>query len=95
MERAGIEQTEFAPVDAATVVAMILLRRHGYMTLPALHYPGASKSLTIHMAQPAAKALSVDEIVHAIDDAFTAMARIITSRERMEAVLFGGPEEVI
>ena len=95
MERAGIEETPFAPVDAATVVAMILLRRHGYMTLPALHYPGASKSLTIHMAQPAAQTLRVDEIVHAIDDAFTATAKALTSRERMEAILFGGPEEVV
>ena len=95
MERAGIDETPFAPVDAATVVAMILLRRHGYMTLPALHYPGASKSLTIHMAQPAAQTLSVDEIVRAIDDAFTATAKAITSRERMEAILFGGPEEIV
>lgn len=95
MERAGIDETPFAPVDAATVVAMILLRRHGYMTLPALHYPGASKSLTIHMAQPSAQTLTVDEIVHAIDDAFTAMAKIITSRERMEALLFGSPDEIV
>jgi len=95
MERAGIETTPFAPVDAATVLAMVLLRRHGYMTLPALHYPGASKSLTIHMAQPAAQTLTVEEIVHAIDDGFTALARMLTSRDRMEAMLFGGPQEVV
>ncbi len=95
MERAGLDETPFAPVDAATVLAMILLRRHGYMTLPALHYPGASKSLTIHMAQPAAQKLSSDEIVHAIDDAFTALAKMLTSRERMEAMLFGGAEEIV
>ncbi|MBI1735790.1 MAG: hypothetical protein HYR51_11510 [Candidatus Rokubacteria bacterium] len=95
MERAGLEETPFAPVDAATVLAMILLRRHGYMTLPALHYPGASKSLTIHMAQPAAQKLTTDEIVRAIDEAFTALAAMLPSRERMEAMLFGGPEQPV
>jgi L-seryl-tRNA(Ser) seleniumtransferase len=95
MERAGLEETPFAPVDAATVLAMILLRRHGYMTLPALHYPGASKSLTIHMAQPAAQRLTHDEIVRAIDEAFTALATMLRSRERMEAMLFGGPHEPV
>jgi L-seryl-tRNA(Ser) seleniumtransferase len=95
MERAGLEETPFAPVDAATVLAMILLRRHGYMTLPALHYPGASKSLTIHMAQPAAQRLTTDEIVRAIDEAFTALAAMLPSRQRLEAMLFGGPGEAV
>jgi L-seryl-tRNA(Ser) seleniumtransferase len=94
MERARIDETELAPVDAATALAMILLRRHGYMTLPALHYPGASKSLTIHLALPAAQRLSTEEIVHAIDDAFTALAKILGSREEMDRVLFGPPDEV-
>ena len=95
MERAGLDETPFAPVDAATVLAMILLRRHGYMTLPALHYPGASKSLTIHMAQPAAQKLTTDEIVRAIDEAFTGLAAMLPSRARMEAMLFGGPDETV
>jgi L-seryl-tRNA(Ser) seleniumtransferase len=95
MERAGIDDTEVAPVDAATVLAMILLRRHGWMTLPALHYPGASKSLTIHMAQPAARTLSPEAIVHAIDDGLTALAKMLGRRDRLEAMLFGGPDEPI
>ncbi len=95
MERAGIEETEFAPVDASTALAMILLRTHGYMTIPALHYPGASKSLTIHLAQPSAQRLTPHEITAAVDEAFTALAKILTNREKMEAVLFGSPDEPI
>jgi L-seryl-tRNA(Ser) seleniumtransferase len=95
MERAGMDATDIAPVDAATVLAMILLRRHGWMTLPALHYPGASKSLTIHMAQPAARTLTPEVIVHAIDEALTALATMLASRPRMERVLFGPPDETV
>jgi hypothetical protein len=74
---------------------MILLRTHGYMTIPALHYPGASKSLTIHLAQPSAQRLTPHEVTAAVDEAFTALAKILTNREKMEAVLFGSPDEPI
>ena len=95
MERAGLEVTELAPVDVSTAVAMVLLRRYGYMTIPALHYPGASKSLMIHLAQPSAQTLKPAEIVAALDDAFTTVARIMTSREKMETVLFGPPDVAV
>ncbi|MFQ5897916.1 MAG: hypothetical protein ACE5JN_06675 [Candidatus Methylomirabilia bacterium] len=95
MERAGIEESEFAPVDASTALAMILLRTHGYMTIPALHYPGASKSLTIHLAQPAAQRLGTEEIVNALDEALTTLSTLLTSRDKMEALLFGPPHEPI
>lgn len=95
MERAGVDETEFAPVDICTAVAMVLLRKHGYMTVPALHYPGASKSLMIHLAQPSAQTLKPQEIVAALDDAFTIVGRIMTSRQKLEAVLFGPPDAPI
>jgi L-seryl-tRNA(Ser) seleniumtransferase len=95
MERAGIEETDLAPVDISTAVAMVLLRKYGYMTIPALHYPGASKSLMIHLAQPSAQTLKPAEIVAALDDAFTTVARIMRSREKLEVLLFGPPDAPI
>ncbi len=95
MERAGLEETEFAPVDISTAVAMVLLRKHGYMTIPALHYPGASKSLMIHLAQPSAQNLTPEEIVRALDDAFTTVGRLMTSRDKLETLLFGSPGATI
>jgi len=95
MERGGLEETEWAPVDISTAVAMVLLRRYGYMTIPALHYPGASKSLMIHLAQKSAQRLTPKEIVAALDDAFTTVARIMRSREKLEVVLFGPPDSPI
>jgi len=95
MERAGLEESEWAPVDISTAVAMVLLRKHGYMTIPALHYPGASKSLMIHLAQPSAQTLAPKEIVAALDDAFTTVARIMRSREKLGVLLFGPPDAPI
>lgn len=95
MERAGLEETELAPVDISTAVAMVLLRKYGYMTIPALHYPGASKALMIHLAQPTAQNLTPEEIVHALDDAFATVAGIMTNREKLEALLFGPPDLVL
>ena len=46
-------------------------------------------------SQPSAQTLAIDEIVQAIDDGFTALARMLPSRERMEAMLFGEPDEVV
>ena len=74
---------------------MVLLRRYGYMTIPALHYPGASKSLMIHLAQPSAQTLAPKEIVAALDDAFTTVARIMRSREKLGVLLFGPPDAPI
>lgn len=95
MERAGIAETPWAPVDISTAVALVLLRRYGFMTIPALHYPGASKSLMIHLANPSARVLTPKEIVSALDDAFTTVARIMRSREKLETVLFGPPDAAI
>lgn len=95
MDRAGLEETELAPVDVSTAIAMVLLRRYGYMTIPALHYPGASKALMIHLAQKSAQNLTPDEIVRALDDAFDTVAKIMTNRDKLEAVLFGPPDAPI
>ncbi len=65
------------------------------MTIPALHYPGASKSLMIHLANPSAQTLSPKVIVAALDDAFTTVARILGSRQKLETVLFGPPDAPI
>ena len=92
MERAGLDESDLAPVDVGTALAMVLLRIYGYLTIPALHYPGASKHLMIHLAQPSAQNLATDEIVGAIDDAFSITGRLMTRREALEVVLFGPPE---
>lgn len=95
MERAGVEESPWAPVDISTAVAMVLLRKYGYMTIPALHYPGASKALMIHLANPSAQVLTAKEIVAALDDAFATVAGIMESRQKLETVLFGPPDAPI
>jgi L-seryl-tRNA(Ser) seleniumtransferase len=91
MERAGITQCEFAPLDAVTALGMILVRRYGYMTLPAFSYPGASKRMSIGPPRRDQKAPEPDVVIRNLDAAFDELARVITSREEMEELLFGAP----
>ncbi len=92
MQRAGMTRCEFAPLDAATALAMILLRRHGYMTLPAFSYPGASKRLSISPVRRSdQESPEPRDVMENLDAAFDDLATVITSREAMEELLFGAP----
>ncbi|MFQ5933154.1 MAG: hypothetical protein ACE5KI_00755 [Dehalococcoidia bacterium] len=91
MERAGITHSEVAPVDAVTALAMILLRRYGYMTLPAFSYPGASKRLSMSPPRRDQEPPDPKVVIRHLDAAFGELARAITSREEMEELLFGPP----
>ena len=89
MERAGISKCEFSPVDAVTTLAMILLRRFAYMTAPALSYPGASKRLSIFPPRSDQKPPEPKIVVRNLDKAFNELAQSITTRAKMEKILFG------
>jgi len=89
MERAGISKCEFSPVDAVTTLAMILLRRYAYMTAPALSYPGASKRLSIFPPRSDQKPPEPKIVVRNLDKAFNELAQSITTRAKMEKILFG------
>jgi len=91
MERAGIVRSEFAPVDAVTAIAMILLRRHGYMTLPAFSYPGASKRLYVSPPRRDQEPPDPESFIRHLDAAFDELSKAVTSREEMEKLLFGPP----
>ena len=93
MERRGLTRCEFAPVDAITALAMILLRRFGYMTLPALSYPGASKRIAIRPPRRDQRPPDPEDVVRNLDAAFDELASAITSREELEKLLFGPPED--
>lgn len=92
MERAGIEATDLAPVDASMALAMLLLRRHGYMTVTALHYPGASKVLALQRTFESARRVPAATIIAALDRAFDALAAALPDRAALERILFGPPD---
>ena len=60
-----------------------------------ISYPGASKSFMIQLANPSAQNLTPKEIVGALDDAVTAVARSMGSRQKPETILFGPPDAPI
>jgi hypothetical protein len=49
----------------------------------------------IHLAQPSARNLKNEEIASAIDDSFSIVGRLMTSRDKLETVLFGPPDRAI
>jgi L-seryl-tRNA(Ser) seleniumtransferase len=92
MERAGLDATDLAPVDASMALAMLLLRRHGYLTVTALHYPGASKVLALQRTFEAARRLPAATIVAAVDRALDELAAALADRGALERILFGPPD---
>ena len=92
MERVGMTRCEFAPLDAVTVLGMILLRRNGYMTLPAFSYPGASKRLSISPVRRSdQESPEAKDLIDNLDAALDELAKVINNRGEMEKLLFGAP----
>ena len=61
-ERAGLAELSLAPVDVSVAMAMLMLRDHGFMTVSALHYPGASKLVQVSTAGLENDPISDEEI---------------------------------
>ena len=72
-------------------MAMLMLRDHGFMTVSALHYPGASKLVQVSTAGLENDPISDEEIVSGIVDSFDRLAGIVQDRREVERVLFEEP----
>ena len=90
-ERAGASELDLPPVDVSVTMAMLMLREHGFMTVSALHYPGASKLVQVSTAGLEDDPISDEEIVSGIVDSFDRLAGIVHDREEVERVLFEEP----
>ena len=93
MERAGTDETDLAPVDLSVACCMLMLRGYGFLTVPALHYPGASKLVSVKVnSLREGDSISDDEIVEALSSSVEVVARVVRDRPGLERVLFGPPE---
>ena len=89
--RSGLAELNLAPVDLSVAMAMVMLRNHGFMTTPALHYPGASKLVQVSTAGLEDDPLSDEEIASGVIDSFAELSDIVTDRAQVEQVLFELP----
>ena len=93
LERAEIEETDLAPVDVSVAYAMLMLRGYGFLTVAALHYPGASKLVNVKVnALRAGDDISDEDIVDGIRASLDALVRALPDRAALERVLFGSPQ---
>ena len=92
MEKTGTESIDVAPVDVTTAHAMLMLRLHGFMTVTALHYPGAAKLMSIKVNALKSATLSDEDIAGGALDSLDHLTQIITDKPAIERVLFGPPE---
>jgi L-seryl-tRNA(Ser) seleniumtransferase len=86
--RAGLNHPPIVPVEATAALGMILMERHGILTTNIAGQPGAHPALRLKPAGPALEhcggALAV---AAAVDDALDVLAALITTPERLPALL--------
>ena len=71
---------------------MLMLRGYGFLTVAALHYPGASKlaSVKVNSLRPG-DGISDEEIIDGVRGSMDALVRVLPDRSGLERVLFGPP----
>lgn len=81
-------ETDLSPEDLAFLFAMVLLRDHGIITIPAVGMPGASATIRIDLASNDAERISTTEIVEAFKNTFSTLIAIIDNEEACKRVLY-------
>ena len=74
--------------DLAYLFAMLLLRNHGIITIPAVGMPGASSTIRIDLASNDAERISTQEIVDAFKDTLIQLIDIIDDPKVCKSVLY-------
>ena len=82
------DETPLNPEEVATILAMILLRDHNIITIPAVGMPGASPTIRMDMASKDAERIDVEYISQAFTESFSKLKKIIVDRQACESILF-------
>lgn len=81
-------QTSLTPMEVASVLAMIFLRDHNIITIPAVGMPGASPTIRMDMASKDAERLKTDYIIQAFDNAFSKLKKVVNDENACKKILF-------
>jgi L-seryl-tRNA(Ser) seleniumtransferase len=80
--------TDLSPEDIAFIFAMLLLRNHGIITIPAVGMPGASATIRIDLASKDAARISTNEIFNAFVDTLNQLINIVDDTKTCNSVLY-------
>jgi L-seryl-tRNA(Ser) seleniumtransferase len=75
--------------ELATTMAMLLLKEHNIVTIPAVGMPGVTATIRLDMASDDAKNLDDSQIVNAITDSLQKLRKIIFDEEKCLNLLYG------
>ncbi|OPY25252.1 MAG: selenocysteine synthase [Methanobacterium sp. PtaU1.Bin242] len=81
-------KTSLTPMEVANVLAMIFLRDHNIITIPAVGMPGASPTIRLDMASKDAQRLETDYIIQAFNNAFFKLQEVIGDEYECKKILF-------
>jgi len=81
-------QTDFSAREVSFIFAMILLKNHHIITIPAVGMPGASATIRIDLASKDAEKIYTEFIVKAFIDSFNVLKDTINDLDLCESFLF-------
>lgn len=87
LKQTGTE-TCLEPDDMAYLFAMILLRDHGIITIPAVGMPGASATIRIDLASNDAQRISSKELAEVFRKTFIKLISIANNEEESKNILY-------
>ncbi len=81
-------KTDLNGDDLAYLFAMLLLRNHGIITIPAVGMPGASATIRIDLASKDAERITTQEIVDAFKNTLIKLINIIDDPKACKSILY-------
>ncbi len=81
-------KTDLSDSDISFTWAMILLKKYGILTIPAVGMPGASPTLRFDLASKDAKILNLDELKDIILNSFKELLNLVDDPEKCKDMIF-------
>ena len=80
--------TDISHDDLAYLFAMLLLRNHGIITIPAVGMPGTSSTIRIDLASNDAERITTQDIIESFNETLEQLIRIIDDTGACKSVLY-------
>jgi L-seryl-tRNA(Ser) seleniumtransferase len=92
MERAGVSSPPIVPFEAASALAMLLLRDHGVITVQLVGVPPGTSSVMLKFIAPETLARfgGAEQYARAIDEGLTTLAALLREPKKIAVLLLGG-----
>lgn len=83
-------KTQLSPRDTSYLWAMILLKEHGIITIPAAGMPGASPTLRLDLSAADAQRLKTNNIIEILEESFKKLLETAKEPSKARKILLGG-----